>query len=86
VLNHVSGHKAGIAGVYSRATYEREKRAAPSCGPSMSRRRLIVRDRRADAGLVFCLGSALRACTFPELSIENASQRWARLRGDSVTS
>jgi len=28
VLNHVSGHKAGIAGVYNRATYEREKRAA----------------------------------------------------------
>jgi integrase len=28
VLNHVSGHKAGIAGVYNRASYEREKRAA----------------------------------------------------------
>ena len=28
VLNHVSGHKAGIAGVYNRATYEGEKRAA----------------------------------------------------------
>jgi len=28
VLNHVSGHKAGIAGVYNRATYEKEKRAA----------------------------------------------------------
>jgi integrase len=28
VLNHVSGHKAGIAGVYNRATYEREKRVA----------------------------------------------------------
>ncbi len=28
VLNHVSGHKAGVAGVYNRATYEPEKRTA----------------------------------------------------------
>jgi hypothetical protein len=28
VLNHVSGHKAGVAGVYNKATYEREMRAA----------------------------------------------------------
>jgi integrase len=28
VLNHVSGHKAGVAGVYNRAGYEREVRAA----------------------------------------------------------
>jgi hypothetical protein len=28
VLNHISGHKAGVAGVYNRATYEKEKRAA----------------------------------------------------------
>lgn len=28
VLNHVSGHKAGVAGVYNRATYGAEKRAA----------------------------------------------------------
>jgi integrase len=27
-LNHVSGHKGGIAGVYNRASYESEKRAA----------------------------------------------------------
>jgi integrase len=27
-LNHVSGHKSGIAGVYNKATYEREMRAA----------------------------------------------------------
>ncbi len=26
VLNHVSGHKAGVAGVYNRATYANEKR------------------------------------------------------------
>lgn len=26
VVNHVSGHKAGVAGVYNRATYAREKR------------------------------------------------------------
>jgi integrase len=28
VLNHVSGHKAGVAGIYNRATYEQEKRKA----------------------------------------------------------
>ena len=28
VLNHVSGHKAGVAGIYNRASYLREKRAA----------------------------------------------------------
>jgi integrase len=28
VLNHRSGHKAGVAGVYNKATYEREMRAA----------------------------------------------------------
>jgi len=28
ILNHVSGHKAGVAGVYNRSTYATEKRAA----------------------------------------------------------
>jgi integrase len=28
VLNHVSGHKAGVAGVYNKASYGKEKRAA----------------------------------------------------------
>jgi integrase len=28
VLNHVSGHKSGVAGIYNRATYDREKRQA----------------------------------------------------------
>ena len=28
VVNHVSGHKAGVAGVYNKATYAAEKRAA----------------------------------------------------------
>lgn len=28
VLNHVSGHKAGVAGVYNRSTYAREKKTA----------------------------------------------------------
>jgi hypothetical protein len=28
VLNHVSGHKAGVAGVYNRAQYEAEVRDA----------------------------------------------------------
>jgi hypothetical protein len=28
VLNHVGGHKAGVAGIYNRSTYEPEKRTA----------------------------------------------------------
>lgn len=28
VVNHVSGHEAGVAGVYNRAIYADEKRAA----------------------------------------------------------
>ena len=28
VLNHISGHKAGVAGVYNRASYANEKRQA----------------------------------------------------------
>jgi integrase len=28
VINHVSGHKAGVAGIYNRSTYANEKRAA----------------------------------------------------------
>jgi hypothetical protein len=28
ILNHTSGHKAGVAGIYNRATYAAEKRIA----------------------------------------------------------
>jgi hypothetical protein len=28
VLNHISGHKAGVAGIYNRSTYTNEKREA----------------------------------------------------------
>ena len=28
VLNHVSGHRAGVAGIYNRATYAKEMREA----------------------------------------------------------
>jgi hypothetical protein len=28
ILNHVGGHKAGVAGIYNKATYDREKRQA----------------------------------------------------------
>jgi hypothetical protein len=28
VLNHISGHRGGVAGIYNRAAYEPEKRAA----------------------------------------------------------
>jgi hypothetical protein len=47
VLNHVGGHKAGVAGIYNRSTYAAEKRAAldawrttsgsPSCRPQTER-------------------------------------------------
>ena len=33
ILNHVSGHKAGVAGIYNRASYLREKTAALGRGP-----------------------------------------------------
>ena len=28
ILNHVSGHKAGVSGIYNRSSYDREVRAA----------------------------------------------------------
>jgi hypothetical protein len=28
VLNHISGHKVGVAGIYNRSSYEREVKAA----------------------------------------------------------
>jgi hypothetical protein len=28
ILNHISGHRAGVAGIYNRAIYAPEKRAA----------------------------------------------------------
>jgi hypothetical protein len=28
ILNHVSGHRAGVAGIYNRARYEQDMRAA----------------------------------------------------------
>jgi integrase len=37
VLNHISGHKAGVAGIYNRAVYAPEKRAALTSGASTSR-------------------------------------------------
>jgi hypothetical protein len=30
ILNHISGHKAGVAGIYNKATYAREKQSALS--------------------------------------------------------
>ena len=37
VLNHVTGHKAGVAGIYNRSAYAAEKRAALICGAATSR-------------------------------------------------
>ena len=30
VLNHISGRRAGVAGIYNRASYRDEKKAAPT--------------------------------------------------------
>jgi integrase len=43
ILNHVSGHKTGVAGIYNRSTYEREKRVALSLWADHVR--AIVEDR-----------------------------------------
>jgi integrase len=37
VIGHVSGHRAGVAGVYNRAVYRAEKRRHCSVGPTGSR-------------------------------------------------
>jgi hypothetical protein len=31
ILNHVGGHKAGVAGIYNRSSYERPVKAALQC-------------------------------------------------------
>jgi len=49
VLNHVSGHKAGVAGVYNRSLYGPEKRAALEL---WANRVLTIIGERSDAGLV----------------------------------
>ena len=38
VLNHVSGHKGGIAGIYNRAQYTAERARALGCGTTISLR------------------------------------------------
>jgi integrase len=47
VLNHVSGHKASVAGIYNRSSYEREKPAA--INPARARSILIGRSDLAEA-------------------------------------
>ena len=37
-LNHISGHKGGVAGIYNRSSYEREVRAHWRCGRTMCAR------------------------------------------------
>ncbi|MFZ2109603.1 MAG: hypothetical protein WAV18_30215 [Roseiarcus sp.] len=39
ILNHISGHPAGVAGIYNRAVYTAEKREA------LNRWALVVSDR-----------------------------------------
>ena len=49
VLNHYSGHKAGVAGVYNRSPYEREVRAALTRWANHVRK--ITRARQAPASI-----------------------------------
>ena len=51
VLNHVSGHKAGVAGIYNRSTYASEKRAALDLWAS----RLVVAIAQANGANVTSL-------------------------------
>ena len=48
VLNHVSGHKAGVAGIYNRATYAAEKRQALSIWAAHVQSLTAVRERKHD--------------------------------------
>jgi hypothetical protein len=41
VLNHISGHKAGVAGVYNRSQYGPERRQALDQRPQGRRRRRL---------------------------------------------
>jgi integrase len=54
-LNHVSGHKAGVAGVYNKSVYEREVRAAMALWADHVRtlaeggeRKVVAFERRVD--------------------------------------
>ncbi|GEO15127.1 hypothetical protein MAE02_28230 [Microvirga aerophila] len=38
ILNHISGHKAGVSSIYNRATYPKEKREALDRYPNKRRR------------------------------------------------
>lgn len=41
VLNHISGHRAGVAGIYNRASYRKEKQAALSLWSKFLKRELL---------------------------------------------
>jgi hypothetical protein len=45
ILNHVSGHRAGVAGIYNRSSYEREVRAALAMWADHVNT-LVTRDKR----------------------------------------
>ena len=53
-INHVSGHKAGVAGVYNRSTYENEKRAALDALSNY----ILVAVAKADGGNIHRLNRA----------------------------
>jgi integrase len=55
-LNHVSGHRAGVAGIYNRATYEREKAIAFDLWAE--RLMAIVEDRESNIVMLQAQGRA----------------------------
>ena len=50
ILNHVSGHKAGVAGVYNRSSYAAEKNATLDLWASTSSHWLTETDDAEDRG------------------------------------
>ena len=59
-LNHVSGHKAGVAGVYNRAVYAAEKRTALELWTNQV---LTLTGEVPDAGLVVVFPASARKYT-----------------------
>jgi integrase len=59
VLNHRSGHKRGVAGIYNRSRYEREVKAAVATWDRHIRDLIEGRDTRACLHTVFGAGFTL---------------------------
>ena len=80
VLNHVSGHKAGVADIYNRATYATEKAAALTLWADHLRTIIKggvrkvppLRSRIADSGIKYRTKWPNRARTVSSMGQQNA--------------